>query len=133
VYALSFVLDLVLAITLIGSLDMGAMGAAIAQATALVVSNALRLYLVWRFVRIQPYDRYYARLLIPTAVCTVVMVAIHSVTSGPHWAFDLLATGAIGGGVYYVTLVFYGLTPGEKASVSKLVGKARGRQRTPVG
>ena len=72
-------------------------------------------------------------MLIPTAVCTVVMVAIHSVTSGPHWAFDLLATGAIGGGVYYATLVFYGLTPGEKASVSKLVGKARGRQRTPVG
>lgn len=133
VYALSFVLDLALAITLIGSLDMGAMGAAIAQATALVVSNALRLYLVWRFVRIQPYDRYYARLLIPTAVCTVVMVAVHAVTSGPHWAFDLLATGAIGGAVYYVTLVVYGLTPGEKASVLKLAGKARGRQGTPVG
>jgi O-antigen/teichoic acid export membrane protein len=133
VYALSFVLDLTIAITLIGSLDMGAMGAAIAQATALVVSNALRLYLVWRFVRIQPYDRYYARLLIPAAVCTVVMLAVHSVTSGPHWAFDLLATGAIGGAVFYVTLVFFGLTPGEKASVLKLAGKARGRQGASVG
>jgi stage V sporulation protein B len=133
VYALSFVLDLTLAITLIGSLDMGAMGAAIAQATALVVSNALRLYLVWRFVRIQPYDRYYARLLIPSAVCTVVMVAVHAVTSGPHWAFDLVATGAIGGAAYYVTLVFFGLTPGEKASVLKLVGRVRGRQGAPVG
>ncbi|MGZ5349352.1 MAG: hypothetical protein ACXWZU_03990, partial [Actinomycetota bacterium] len=67
------------------------------------------------------------------AVCTVVMVAVHAATSGPHWAFDLLATGAIGGAVYYVTLVFYGLTPGEKASVLKLIGKARGRQGTPVG
>ena len=64
VYALSFMLDLALAIP-IGSLDLGPTGAAIAQASALVVSNTLRLWLVWRFVRIQPYDRYYARLLIP--------------------------------------------------------------------
>ena len=56
-------LDLVIAMTLVPHL--GPMGAAIAQASALVFSNALRLYLVWRFVRIQPYDRYYARLLIP--------------------------------------------------------------------
>jgi len=127
VYALSFVLDLVIAITLIGTLDMGAMGAAIAQTTALIVSNSLRLYLVWRFVRIQPYDRYYARLLIPSAVCAVVMVAVHAATAGPHWALDLIATGAIGGAAYYVTLVFFGLTPGEKASVLRLAGKARGK------
>jgi O-antigen/teichoic acid export membrane protein len=125
VYALSFVLDLALAITLIGSLDMGAMGAAIAQATALIVSNALRLYLVWRFVRIQPYDRYYARLLIPAAVGAAVMIAVHAVTSGPHWAVDLVATGAIGGAAYFVTLVFFGLTPGEKSSVLRLAGRAR--------
>ena len=96
VYALSFVLDLVIAITLVPHL--GPMGAAIAQSSALVVSNALRLWLVWRFVRIQPYDRYYARLLIPTAIGAVVMLAVNAVTAGPHWAVNLFATGCHRGG-----------------------------------
>ena len=69
VYASSFVLDLAMALLLVPHL--GPKGAAIAQATTLVFSNALRLYLVWRFVRIQPYDRDYARLLIPAAIGAV--------------------------------------------------------------
>ena len=126
VYALSFVLDLAIAITLVP--HPAPTGAAIAQTTALVVSNALRLWLVWRFVRIQPYDRYYARLLIPTAVGAVVMLAVHAVTAGPHWAVDLFATGVIGGAAYYVTLLFFGLTPEERASVVTMIAKARGHQ-----
>ncbi len=123
VYALSFVLDLAIAISLVPSL--GPRGAAIAQATALIVSNALRLWLVWRFVRIQPYDRYYARLLTPSAIGATVMVAVHAVTVGPHWAIDLLATGLIGGTAYYVALLFFGLRPEEKASVMGLMAKVR--------
>ena len=130
IYALSFVLDLVVAIALVPHL--GPMGAAIAQSSALVVSNSLRLWLVWRFVKIQPYDRYYARLLIPTAIGGAVMLIVHVATVGPHWAFSLLMTGAIGGAVYYVTLVFFGLTPGEKSSVLRMVAKARGARATPA-
>ena len=127
VYALSFVLDLVVAIALVPRL--GPMGAAIAQSSALVVSNALRLWLVWRFVRIQPYDRYYARLLIPTAIGGAVMVVVHALTNGPHWAFDLVATGLIGGAAYFVALVLFGLPPQEKTSVLRLVAKARGSSK----
>ena len=112
VYAASFALDLAVALTLVPR--YGPLGAAIAQTTALVFSNALRLYLVWRFVRIQPYDRYYARLLIPTAIGAAAMIAIHSFTEGPHWGIDLLATGIIGGAVYYVAFLLFGLTPQEK-------------------
>ena len=72
VYASSFVLDLAIALLLIPHL--GPTGAAIAQSTTLVFSNALRLYLVWRFVHIQPYDRDYARILIPTALGALAMV-----------------------------------------------------------
>src|SRR5439155_8049604 len=64
VYASSFVLDLAVAFAL--APHLGARGAAIAQAVTLVVSNAARLYLVWRFVHIQPFNRYYARLALPT-------------------------------------------------------------------
>ena len=123
VYALSFLIDLVIAIALVPHL--GPMGAAIAQSTALVVSNGLRLWLVWRFVRIQPYDRYYARLLVPSAIGAVVMIGVHAVTAGPHWRVDLLATGIIGGLSYYVAFLFFGLMPEEKASVMRVIAKAR--------
>ncbi len=126
VYGLSFAIDLLIAITLVPHL--GPMGAAIAQSSALVVSNALRLWLVWRFVRIQPYDRYYARLLIPTAIGAVVMLAVNAVTAGPHWAINLVATGVIGGSAYYLALLLFGLMPQERASVVKTIAKARGLQ-----
>ena len=42
------------------------------------------------------------------------MVAVHSFTGGPHWGIDLLATGLIGGAIYYLVLLFFGLTPEEK-------------------
>ena len=77
VYAASFVLDLVMALLLVPHL--GPEGAAIAQASTLVFSNVLRLYLVWRFVHIQPYDRDYARMLIPTAIGAAAMIVVHSV------------------------------------------------------
>ena len=130
VYAASFALDLAVALTLVPK--YGPLGAAIAQATALVFSNALRLYLVWRFVRIQPYDRYYARLLIPTVIGAAAMIAIHSFTEGPHWGVDLLATGIIGGAVYYVAFLVFGLTPQEQRSAKNMVAKVRAR-RAPSG
>jgi hypothetical protein len=86
-----------------------------------------RLWLVWRFVHIQPYDRYYARLLIPTAIGAVAMVAIHVVFAGPKWGIDLLATGIVGGAIYYAAFLFFGLTPAESSMVKRIAGKALGR------
>jgi O-antigen/teichoic acid export membrane protein len=128
VYALAFLLDLIVAIALVPHL--GPTGAAIAQATALVFSNAFRLWLVWRFVRIQPYDRYYARLLIPTAIGAAVMMAVHSVVGGPKWAVDLVVTGFLGGLAYYVAFLFFGLTPQEKAGAMTLIRRYTNRSRT---
>jgi len=115
VYASSVALDVAIAFALIPA--HGATGAAIAQCTALVFSNALRLWLVWRFVRIQPYDRHYARLLIPTAIGAAAMIAVHAVTAGPRWAVDLFATGLIGGVVYLIALLAVGRTPDERTEV----------------
>ncbi len=121
VYAASFVLDLVVAIILVP--HMGPMGAAIAQAGALVLSNALRLYLVWRFIQIQPYDRDYARLAIPAVAGAAVMLVVHSWLSGPKWGIDLAGTALLGGMAYLVVLVAAGLTAGERGSVMRLAGK----------
>ena len=123
VYASSFVLDLVLAIILVPHL--GPKGAAIAQATTLVFSNLFRLSLVWRFVRIQPYDRDYARLLLPAAIGAAAMLGVHSLLSGPRWTVDLVGTGLIGGLVYYTAFLLFGLTPMEKGAVMRVLQKAR--------
>jgi O-antigen/teichoic acid export membrane protein len=125
VYASAFLIDLLVAIILVPHL--GPVGAAVAQSIALVFSNTVRLWLVWRFVHIQPYDRYYAKLLIPTAIGAVAMLGIHSVLSGPKWGLDLLGTAFVGGVIYYVAFVAFGLTPPEKAMVARVVGKFTGR------
>lgn len=130
VYASAFLIDLVVAIILVPHL--GPVGAAVAQSIALVFSNTVRLWLVWRFVHIQPYDRYYAKLLIPTAIGAAAMLGIHSVLSGPKWGIDLLGTAFVGGVIYYVALVAFGLTPPEKAMVARVLGKFIGRGAGPA-
>jgi O-antigen/teichoic acid export membrane protein len=127
VYATSFLLDLGLAVLLIHVGHLGPMGAAIAQATALVFSNALRLALVWRFVRIQPYDANYARLAIPAAIGAVAMIAMHAALSGPAWGVDLVGTGFVGGFVYYTAFLLFGLTPAEKGAVVRVLANRRSR------
>jgi O-antigen/teichoic acid export membrane protein len=125
VYASAFLIDLLVAIILVPHL--GPVGAAVAQSIALVFSNSVRLWLVWRFVHIQPYDRYYAKLLIPTAIGAAAMLGVHSVLSGPKWGVDLLGTAFVGGVIYYIAFVLFGLTPPEKAMVGRVIGKVTGR------
>ncbi len=121
VYATSFLLDLSVAIALVPHL--GPKGAAIAQATTLVFSNALRLALVWRFVRIQPYDRHYLRLAVPAAIGAVAMIGVHSALAGPKWGLDLLGTGLVGGVVYYTAFLLFGLSPAEKGAVMRVLNR----------
>jgi O-antigen/teichoic acid export membrane protein/ribosomal protein S18 acetylase RimI-like enzyme len=125
VYASSFLLDLVVAVVLVRRL--GPQGAAIAQATTLVFSNVFRLLLVWRFARIQPYDRHYLRLAAPTALGLLAMVGLHALLSGPKWGIDLLGTGLVGGLVYYIAFLLLGLAPGEKATIRRILRRRRGR------
>jgi len=76
---------------------------------------------VWRFVRIQPYDKHYARLAIPAVIGAVAMLAVHSVLSGPKWGVDLLGTAVVGGLVYYTAFLLFGLTPSEKGAVMRVL------------
>ena len=48
---------------------------------------------------------------------------------GERVAFDLVATGLIGGAAYYVALVLFGLMPPEKESVLRMVSKGRGASK----
>src|SRR5438445_6608997 len=115
VYALSFLIDLAVAFAL--SPHLGAKGAAIAQATTMVASNAGRLYLVWRFVHIQPFSRHYARLAIPASITAAVMVATHLALHARAWPVDLAGTAVLGGAVYIAALLLTGLAPAERAAI----------------
>jgi len=109
----------VLSVVLVSA--FGIEGAAASQAITITCSNALRLYLVYRFVHIHPYDRHYARLVVPAGITAAVMLAVHAVLGGSAWPVDLLGTAAIGGIAYLVALVALGLTPTERATVRRVL------------
>ena len=125
IYIGSFALDVLVAVALVP--HFGMVGAATAQATTLAVSNAVRLLLVWRFVRIQPFDRRYVRLLAPAAIGLVATAAIHAVLAGAAWPVDLLGTGIGGTVVYVVALWALALTAGERAVAMRTLSRIRVR------
>jgi O-antigen/teichoic acid export membrane protein len=119
-YAASFILDLAVAFALVPHL--GAEGAATAQAVTLVASNAARLYLVWRFIRIQPFDRNYLRLAIPAGLGGLAMLGTHLLLRHSAWSVDLVVSGAVGGLIYLAALVSFGLAQPERVALKRILG-----------
>jgi O-antigen/teichoic acid export membrane protein len=115
VYAASFALDLVVALLLVPHL--GAEGAAVAQAVTLAASNGARLYLVWRFIRIQPFDGRYIRLALPALLGGAAMMVIHFALRHAAWPVDLVVSGGVGTLVYMAALLALGLTPSEQGAL----------------
>jgi O-antigen/teichoic acid export membrane protein len=103
----------------------GMEGAAIANAATFAASKWWRLALVRRFVGIWPYDRQYARLVVPTLVGGAVMWGIHSVVKAGYLV-DLILTGLIGTVAFALAYLAVGLPPAEKREVAKLLAKLRG-------
>ena len=122
VYAGSLVLDVALALWLCSR--FGIEGAALANALTFACSNCARLLLVRRFVRIQPYDADYGRLVIPAACAGGAMWLTHAAVAGGY-LFDLLVTGAAGTAVYVVAYALVGLTPAERRGASSLIARVR--------
>ncbi len=123
VYASSLALNLGLAFWLCPRYGME--GAAVANAVTFAVSKWARLALVKRFVDIQPYDRDYSRLLVPTLGALVAMwAARNAVDAG--WVLELAVVSALGGIVYGGTYLLWGLTESERRGLSRLVAKVRG-------
>ncbi|MEA2476927.1 MAG: hypothetical protein QOC87_1126 [Actinomycetota bacterium] len=122
VYLGSLVFELVLAFWWCP--HYGIEGAAAANAVTFALSNAARLLLVKRFVNIQPYDRDYARLLLPVIAGLAVMLIVHQVVSG-GWAVDLCATAVAGGAAYLGVYALAGLTSAERSGAGRLLRKYR--------
>jgi O-antigen/teichoic acid export membrane protein len=127
VYAAAFVLDIGVAAVLARPERLGIEGAAVAQAATLWFSALARLLLVRRFVGIWPFDRDFARLLIPVAVGGGVMAGIHAVLLGSAWPVDLLVSAGAGVAAYAVALLAAGLKPSERATALSGARRAVGR------
>ncbi|MGH2752860.1 MAG: oligosaccharide flippase family protein [Actinomycetota bacterium] len=124
VYAGSLVMNLALAFWLCPKYGME--GAAIANAATFAASKWARLALVKRFVRIQPYDRDYGRLLVPTLLGLAVMYLVHQAVPG-GFLIDLLATGIVGGGAYLAAYLAVGLTNAERRGLRGVIGRVKAR------
>ena len=124
VYAASLALNLGLAFWLCPRYGME--GAAIANAVTFALSKWARLALVKRFVDIQPYDRDYSRLLIPTAGSLATMWGLERLLHG-GWLIELVTLGLAGAVVYLALYLALGLTPAERRGLSSVVAKVRGK------
>jgi O-antigen/teichoic acid export membrane protein len=124
VYAISLALDVSLAFWLCPR--YGIEGAAIANAVTFATSNVIRLFLVKKFVGIQPYDRHYGRLVAPAGVALALMWLVHRAIS-QGWAIDLVATVAAGLVAYAGTYLLVGLTPQERRGAGALVARVKAR------
>ena len=123
VYAASLALNLTLAFWLCPR--YGIEGAAIANAVTFALSKWARLALVRRFVNIQPYDRDYARLLVPALAGLAVMYLVHSAIGG-SWAVDLVATAVLGTLAYGAVYLLFGVTDAERRGMRALIARPRG-------
>jgi O-antigen/teichoic acid export membrane protein len=120
VYAASVAFDVAVAVVLIAGLELGMEGAAIAGALTMALSKLARLWLVWRFVRIQPFDRDYARLAIPTGAAFAAGIAAHLLLRSGTWPADLVGAGVVVLMVYAPVLLLAGLPRVERRMALRL-------------
>jgi O-antigen/teichoic acid export membrane protein len=128
VYAASVAFDIGAAILLIGGLGLGMEGAAVAGALTMGLSKVARLWLVWRFVRVQPFDRNYARLAIPTLAGLGAGLAAHLLLRGGAWPMDLVGTGVAAAAAYFPVLLLAGLPVAERRTALRLGWALLGRR-----
>jgi O-antigen/teichoic acid export membrane protein len=121
VYLGSFAIDIGVALILAGPSSLGIRGAATAQALTLSFSAVARLLLVRQFLGIWPFDGRWMRLALPTVLGALTMGLAHAAIPDAKWALDLLVSAALGAGVYGVALLVVGLSPTERAAVTRLI------------
>ena len=125
VYLGAFAIDVGVAAVLATPSRLGIRGAALAQALTLSCSAVARLLLVRRFLGIWPFDRGWARLLLPTALGGLTMGLAHAAMPADRWFVDLAVSAALGVGVYAAAMVVVGLLPSERAALGRLVRRVR--------
>ena len=130
VYAGSVAFDIVAAALLIAGFGLGIEGAAIAGALTMALSKVARLYLVWRFVHIQPYTRDYLLLVIPTAAGFLAGLGVHVALAGRAWQIDLAATSVAVTLAYGVALLVAGLPAPERRALGRVAAAVTGRARS---
>ena len=76
----------------------------------------LRLAQVERRIGVQPFDRAYARLILPAAACAAAAWAAHAATDAHPWWVVVAAT-TIAGGIGYAVMLPAGLPAAERSAV----------------
>ena len=127
VYLVGVVIDIGLALTLARPEQLGIRGAATAQAVTLTFSAVARLMLVRRFLGIWPFDRDFARLLVPTVAGAAVMLSVHSILPEAEWFVNLLGSATAGCVAYGLAVVTIGLPARERNRAGRMLAKVLGR------
>ena len=112
------VLIAVMAVPLTNAL--GIEGTALAAATTVAGMSLVRLGQVRRYIGIQPYDRAYLGLALPTLAAAAAALAAHAALAGRPWWASLTATAACGFLAYGALLALV-LPAAERAALLTLL------------
>jgi O-antigen/teichoic acid export membrane protein len=104
----------------------GIEGTAAASAVSLATLNVVRLLQVRVRIGIQPYDRAYLGLLVPTAGAALAAFGAHALTAGQPWWLSLAVTSACGVAAYGLLLPL-ALPAAERAVLAAPLGRLTGR------
>ena len=104
----------------------GIEGTATAAAVTVALLNVVRLVQVRRRVGIQPYDRSYARLVVPAGGALLAAFAANAALADAPWWASLLAT-TFAGLAAYAALLPVALGHEERAAAARTLGRAFGR------
>jgi O-antigen/teichoic acid export membrane protein len=106
----------------------GIEGTAAAAALSIAALNAVRLVQVRRRIGVQPYERAYLKLALPTAAAALAAVGAHAALSERAWWISLTATSVCGVAAYAALLPF-ALPAAERAALAAPVGRIARRLR----
>jgi O-antigen/teichoic acid export membrane protein len=104
----------------------GMVGAGIAWAAAVIVSNGLRLIEVWRQLHVQPFDGSTAKTLLVVAGSGIVATAVALATHRFGALTEVVVVGVAAGLVMIVGLGIGGLLPRRPASVLAALADSQG-------
>ena len=106
----------------------GIEGTAAAAALSIAALNAVRLVQVRRRIGVQPYERAYLKLALPTAAAVLAAMGAHAALSEQAWWISLAATSVCGVAAYAALLPF-ALPAAERAALAAPVGRIARRLR----
>jgi O-antigen/teichoic acid export membrane protein len=100
----------------------GISGAGLASLVTVAMANIARLILVYRILKIHPYDWSYLKIIIPALVSMMIILTIKKLVT-MHWLIELCTLSLVFLLIFGSVMILLGLSDDDKLILKKLMTK----------